>query len=843
MFADPLTTADPLPKPTPPAWVAFADAPLVPFALAASAGLLLDRYAGLPFDATLIAAGVAVVAWFLVQNRSPVAAGLLWLAVAGAAAAHHHWHRHGHPPDDIRAIADETPKVVKLRGVILEEPIAQKRNPDPLAPVRRTETESFPLDVTAVFHESGWRTASGMVRVRVERDPEQPSDVRCGGTVEIIGRLSKPRPPGSPGERDAVAVALDRRIRGNVQVIGGSAGVVRIESGGWSVSRVIAEVRGYGTRVLRESLPNADAGVARALLLGDGSGMERREWEAFIRTGVVHVLVISGQHLAILGGVVWFLFVAAGVPNRRAAWGVAAVVVAYALITGLRPSSTRAAVMVSAVCGAVILRRPTHAANSFALAWLVVLLMNPAEPFDLGCRLSFLSVFVLVWLCARWLKPQPLSPLDELIDESRPPWVRNLRSVARAMALLFAVNAILTAANAPLLMTEVNVVSPIGLLVGPLLVLASAVALVSGFALLVFAPVPLLGDLAALVTRFSLRACNSLVNSAAEVPGGSVYVCGLPTWWLVGFYLLLAGVVLLNWADGRLCLVALAGWVLVALVMPLAQRPAEELRAAFLSVGHGACIVMETPDGRCLVYDAGSSGGPDAVRRVVAPYLWHRGIRRIDELFLSHADADHFNGIDELLKRFAVGRITMTPSFAQKPTPEVAAGMLAIRKYRIEVRNAVAGDRFTAGEVAIDVLHPPPGPFGAAENERSLVLLVRHAGHSLLLTGDLEKSGTGRLLSLPPIPADVLLAPHHGSSAAFPEALRHWAAPKLVVVSRANLYANAVGDGIGGPGVPVWDTHSAGTVTVRSHRGGLIAETFRTGETRVIVRGGHLKKN
>jgi len=369
-------------------------------------------------------------------------------------------------------------------------------------------------------------------------------------------------------------------------------------------------------------------------------------------------------------------------------------------------------------------------------------------------------------------------------------------------------------------------------------VLASAVALVSGFALLLFAPIPLLGDFAALATWFSLRTCGTLVNTAAEVPGGSVYVCGLPTWWLAGFYLLAAGVVLLKWSDGKRCLAAVAVWVLVALALPTAERPADELRVAFLPVGHGACIVAETPDGRCLVYDTGSSTGPDAVRRVIAPYLWQRGIRRIDELFLSHADADHFNGIGELLKRFAVGRITMTPSFALKPTAEVAAGLLAIREYGIEVRTAVAGDRFTAGDVAIDVLHPPREPFGTVENERSLVLLVRHAGHSILLTGDLEKAGTGRLLSLPPVPTDVLLAPHHGSAAAFPDALRRWAAPKLVAVSRANLYSNAVGDGVGGPGVPVWDTHAFGAVTVRSHRGGLVAETFRTKETRVIVRGG-----
>lgn len=180
----------------------------------------------------------------------------------------------------------------------------------------------------------------------------------------------------------------------------------------------------------------------------------------------------------------------------------------------------------------------------------------------------------------------------------------------------------------------------------------------------------------------------------------------------------------------------------------------------------------------------------------------------------------------------------MTPSFAEKPTTEVAAGMLAIQRRGIETRAVVAGDRFKAGDVSFEVLHPPHGDFGTVENERSLVMLVRHAGHSILLTGDLEKTGLPRVLGLPPVRADVLLAPHHGSQGAFPPAWKAWANPNLVVVSRGNLYGNTIGDGVGGPGVPVWDTHALGTITVRSHKSGLIAETFRTGETRVIVRGG-----
>ena len=153
-------------------------------------------------------------------------------------------------------------------------------------------------------------------------------------------------------------------------------------------------------------------------------------------------------------------------------------------------------------------------------------------------------------------------------------------------------------------------------------------------------------------------------------------------------------------------------------------------------------------------------------------------------------------------------------------------------------RVAVAGDRFAAGDVEFEVLHPPPvGPPGV-ENERSLVLHVRHAGHAILLTGDLEKSGTWFVLDQQPRKADVLMAPHHGSRAAFPKKLAEWADPRLVVVSRGSGFGSPIQAGVAGPDVPVWDTVSAGAITLRSHRTGLVAEAFRTGERRVLVRGG-----
>jgi competence protein ComEC len=243
--------------------------------------------------------------------------------------------------------------------------------------------------------------------------------------------------------------------------------------------------------------------------------------------------------------------------------------------------------------------------------------------------------------------------------------------------------------------------------------------------------------------------------------------------------------------------------------------------------------VLETPDGRVLVYDAGALAGPDVTRRQIAPFLWHRGVRRIDEVFLSHADLDHFNGLPSLLERFTVGQVTLTPSFADKPTLGVHEALAAIERGGVRTRV------LTAGDLTIAVLHPPTAGPDGNENARSLVLEVRHAGHSILLTGDLEGPGLERVLGLPPHPVDVLMAPHHGSKVANTPALAAWCRPRLVVACLGPPpWPTKVAEVYEGRGATYLGTWPHGAVTLVSHRTGLVAETFRTGQRFVVRVGG-----
>ncbi len=850
MSVAPAPDPDEVAAPPPQApWREFARAPLVPIALATSLGLIVDRYGDVPETTGWAVSIIGLVVWMIARALKATSALIwLWIASAGLAITYHHTYRHSFPTNDIGAFATEAMRPARVRGTLIDEPSRYNLPKyDPLVTEQKSGTTHTILAVQAINSPDGWHNTTGRLRVTVEG---RLDGLHGGDLVEISGRLWKPASPSNPGERDYRAYLLDDRITAELRVKKSSDSVTRLEEG-WRTSLFgfLGVLRGWGSRTLQDSMSSDESGLAAALLLGDNDALDRNEWDVYVRTGVIHVLAISGQHLVILAGFVWFFLQILDVRRRHGAWVVMAVMIGYTLLTGARPSAVRAAVMVCIICAAIILRRRTNPANAFALAWIVVIVANPTDPFTIGCQLSFLCVFILIWGCSRWLTPRPPTPAEQLIAESRTFSENTIRAVWRFIWLALAVSFILGALNAPMVLSWQNLVSPLGIILGPPLVLLTSIALLSGFMLLLVSPFSeWLAWVPARITEWSLKGCESLTHAAEQIPGGWVYGPAPSPFWLIGFYVIVAGMVLLPSPWPKRCLVALVVWVLLGLVVSYRPHTSDETRFTFLAVGHGGCVVIETSDGRVILYDAGTTSGPDAVRRVVAPYLWSRGIQRIDEVFLSHADLDHFNGLPELMKRFPIGRITMTPTFPDKATPGVEATLAAIDRRGIPLRLAVTGDRFEAGALTFDVLHPPAeGPPGN-ENTRSMVLLAKYAGHTVLLTGDLEGEGQTMVRSRPIGSIDVMLAPHHGGKIAnapqrnpdgdpLPGLMAAWAKPKLVVSCQRPGPTEHLVASYGAVGGVVWDTPTVGAVTVRCHSTGVIAEAFRSGEVKVVGRG------
>jgi competence protein ComEC len=819
--------------------------PLVWAALAVTAGIVIDRYLSPPLFLTLTAtaAGLVTGVVLLLRHRERDALCCLLLTSTGVGAAYHHYRHDWYPPDDIGQLADATPHLVELRGVIDEEPLhTAATKHDPLRSLDRAETTMLVLRATQVRNNGEWLDVSGRLQV-VTHGPLD--DLHVGDELEVVGQLSTIPGPLNPGEFDFAGLLRDQGIRARLVVRKTADGLIRLERGwpeatpGW-----LAVLRAWGQRTLGRTLPPQTSGLAMALLLGEGSTMTSADWDKYMRTGVIHVLAISGQHLVVLGLFLWWGLRLLRVRQRQGAWLVALFLLAYALLTGGRPPAMRSAVTVCAIAAGVVLRRRMLPANAFALSWLAVAVLNPADLFGAGCLLSFLSVAMLYW-GTRWNDNADIDPLEKLIEESRPRWLRALRGVGRMIFENYAISLGIWLAVTPLAASRYHVVAPCGVVLGPPLTLLTSVALLAGFLQLAAVAVwePLALPFVPLV-HYSLAACEWLVDLAERCPGSYFHIGDVPEWWLWIFYLALLlfltqPALRLHW---RWAVPAAGAWLCLGLALSTTRLPPDEMRCTFLAVGHGGCIVLETPDGRTLLYDAGAMAGPDCARRQIAPFLWHRGVRRIDEVFLSHADLDHFNGLTALLDRFPIGQVTCTPTFAQKDMAGVPFTLAELERRAVPVRIVSAGDRLLSGDVAMEVLHPPPsGPQGN-ENTRSMVLAIQHAGRTLLLTGDLEGAGLQRVLELPPRRIDVLLAPHHGSPKANTKSFADWGKPRVVISSQGPNDSTMAQKSYTPGGAQYLSTAAHGAVTVRTRRGGMVVETFVTKE-RFVFRGTAPKGN
>ncbi len=264
------------------------------------------------------------------------------------------------------------------------------------------------------------------------------------------------------------------------------------------------------------------------------------------RTGIIHVLVISGSHLILLAWVWLWLLPRLGFRQRQAVIFVAVFLILYVSITGVRPPSVRSAVtMMAAFTPAWSWRRCLVPANVFALAWIFVLALNPTNAFDPGCQLSFLCVLVLYRIGKLWEQQDQLAPdkqdpnaLSRRIDPTRPWWLRRLHWLGAGIGQSYLVSVLLWLAVTPLAASYYHNVAPVAILLGPPVAFLTGIALAFGFLVLLAGTVETsLCFLPALPVKWSLAACQYLIGIADRCPGSHFTVPDLPFWWVAVFYL------------------------------------------------------------------------------------------------------------------------------------------------------------------------------------------------------------------------------------------------------------------------------------------------------------------
>ncbi len=754
----------------------------------------------------------------------PFAALLLGFAALGGA-----WHQlqwRWYPEDHLGLHAETTRHPICLEAKILSGPRYYPAHLDPWGPPRAA---SSLLHIRALRARDGqqWIPVSGTGKLRVQGTV---TGLRGGDTVRVHGTWLRPDLPANPGD---FPYAHHLRLQRELFLVRAThpACIELIQAAPWwTPRRILESLRGRGRATLAQFLPDQHAPLASALLLGARELLTDEDVLPFMLTGTVHLLAISGLHLGILVYAIWLSVRLGWISERTGIIVSLLLVIPYALVTECRPPVVRAALFVVVACGGRWLLRPLPAWNTLAAAALFLLIWNPLHLFQTGVHLSFLALIGLGTATTLAL-PSSTDPLDRLIESTRPRWERTVRRALKNIWRMVMASLIVWLLTLPLIASHFHVVSPAGVLMNPILWIPLAGALLSGFLLVLsgwILPTSWLSGLG--IGPFLGAACSrclgltdGFIQAVAASPYSHFWTAAPPPWWTYGFYLL-AGLTLFSpkmRPPRRLGLVPGTLWLGLGLFLvagPPLLKPPPQLTCTFFAVGHGTCILIETPDGHSVLYDAGHLGPSQSVVRTVSHYLWATRRKKLDLIIISHADMDHFNAIPALAERFSAREVWVPPHVIHHRGPLILKLRDHLQQLGIPVRPVHLGLQLLAPHgLKLSVLHPPESMRIGSDNAQSLVLLVEFAGRRILLPGDLESPGLEMLLREPTDPQDLVMAPHHGSPRSQPSDFIAWSQPAHVVISN------------GSPLPPE-------TAREFQQSGAILRETSREGAIRVVIR-------
>lgn len=627
--------------------------------------------------------------------------------------------------------------------------------------------------------------------------------LRPGDRCRLVVRLKRPWGSLNPGGFDYEQWLFREGVRATGYV---RSGTVEAASWRYPLQRLRAALYTDLRHTLRD---RAEAGIIIALAMGEQRDIDKKQWQVFAATGTTHLISVSGLHVTLVAGLIFFLArwswsrcsrCALRWPAPRVA-AVTAFVAAllYAALAGFDVPVQRALVMAGLVLGAVGFRPGLAPTRTLALALLAVLLLYPLEVLGIGLWLSFGSVALLLYAMQG-----RLSVRSRWWRWGRVHWVAGF-GLLPLMVLFFQ--------QAPLTAPLANAVAVpwVGLVVVPLSLLGA----------LLLPAIPMAGEALLTLATWAVSLLWPLLEEVArwQPPLGFAVPAAWP--------LLLAGIAVLwllaprgwpaRWAGGVLLLPLL-------LVRP--ERPPEgEMWFTLLDVGQGLAAVVQTRE-HVLLFDTGLafSSGSDSAATVILPYLRQQGRSTIDTLVVSHGDSDHIGGMATLL---ATGRVGQLLTSVPDKMPAIPFALCS------------TGQKWQWDGVAFEMLHPQEALAGRG-NDDSCVLRVAGRSFSLLLTGDIEAPAERELLAAraQALRADLLVAPHHGSKSSSTPPFIAAVAPRWVLFptgyrNRYRFPVQSVVTRYRQAQAAMYDTSRSGAITVRSDPlRGVVIEEYRKNHRR-----------
>lgn len=690
--------------------------------------------------------------------------------------------------------------------------------------------------------------ADGAVRLTIRwPQPSQgqmlPQTFTCGERIRAVARLLPPEEYRNPGSGMGAWSRRDYLLEQDITATA-SVSIDRVErlgktgSASWRCD--IAEWRqALSARLL--ALPaamsrwpaslrpnNDDAVMLAAMVTGDRTFLTHALRVGFERTGSFHMLVVSGFHLAIVAGCVFWIARRVRLPNIAATCITIAASFAYALFTGFATPVERSLWMVTVYLLGRLFYRERSPLNAIGFAALCLLAANPRSLFDSSFQMTLLAVVAIAGIGAPLLEETVhpyLAATRDLhaitIDVKLTPHIAQFRVALRMVAhrvqravskgiawsifpwsvrfCLRCVELLVVSCVVELAMTlpmalyfhRITIFAlPVNIFILPLLAVLMPAALLT---LALLAVWPTVAVIPATIVALFLHFGVGLVRLFGSFALGDLRIPGPLVWQVIAFYVLLAASMVLAPRGAWRRPAAWASLVLAG-VAAVAPRPIDYPHGALLveaiDVGQGDSILLITPDGKTLLIDGGGfGGGPrqtpqdfDIGEEVASPALWARGIRHLDAVALTHAHADHMGGLPSVLRNFNPRELWVG---SNPPVAAYEALLNEAHQLGIEVQRLHAGDALSLGATSVRTLAPFPDYQPGAEpaNNDSMVLRVSYGATSVLLEGDAEAPIEKAMLSESDLQSTLLKVGHHGSvTSTRPEFLAK-VAPRLAVIS------------------------------------------------------------